>query len=236
MRTYDVNKFIFSSKAAIFGWPHYTPIEELHPQQPVNPYGRIKLMVEQALSDYEPAFGFQLGCRHDFIAAGADPECQLGEPQESETFLIPISLQAASGRCPHITVFSRDCDTPDSTCIRDYIHINDLCSGHWPTLQSLKKGHDSERRNVGNGNEFSVQGVIDTAERNIGRKISVQNGLRRAGDLVRLVADAAQAQQQLGWQSQFADLATIIQHAGLGNRKPHKGLALMRFLKSKLSE
>jgi UDP-glucose 4-epimerase len=213
MRAHGVSKFIFSSTAATFGEPQYTPIDERHPQQPINPYGRTKLMVEQALADYDKAYGFKSVCLRYFNAAGADPEGQLGERHDPETHLIPLVLQAASGRRPSISVFGRDYDTPDGTCIRDYIHINDLCSAHWLALQSLMNGGPSQAYNLGNGNGFSVQEVIDTAERVTGRKIAVVNGPRRAGDPARLVADATQARQHLRWQPQFADLATIVQHA-----------------------
>ncbi len=213
MRAHGVKKFIFSSTAATFGEPQYTPIDERHPQQPINPYGRTKLMVEQALVDYDKAYGFKSVCLRYFNAAGADPEGKLGERHEPETHLIPLVLQAASGRRPSISVFGRDYDTPDGTCVRDYIHINDLCSAHWLALQSLMNGGSSQAYNLGNGNGFSVQEVIDTAERVTGRKIAVVNGPRRAGDPARLVADATQARQKLGWQPQFADLATIVQHA-----------------------
>lgn len=213
MRAHGVNKFIFSSTAATFGEPQYTPIDERHPQHPINPYGRTKLMVEQALADYDKAYGFKSVCLRYFNAAGADPEGQLGERHDPETHLIPLVLQAASGRRANISVFGRDYDTPDGTCIRDYIHINDLCSAHWLALQSLMNGGPSQAYNLGNGNGFSVQEVIDTAEHVTGRKIAVANGPRRAGDPARLVADATQARQHLGWQPQFADLATIVQHA-----------------------
>ncbi|WP_341686723.1 UDP-glucose 4-epimerase GalE [Limnohabitans sp.] len=213
MRAHGVDKFIFSSTAATFGEPQYTPIDERHPQQPINPYGRTKLMVEQALADYDRAYGFKSVCLRYFNAAGADPEGQLGERHDPETHLIPLVLQAASGRRANISVFGRDYDTPDGTCIRDYIHINDLCSAHWLALQSLLQGQGSQRYNLGNGNGFSVQEVIDTAEQVTGRKIAVVNAPRRAGDPARLVADATQARQQLGWQPQYADLATIIAHA-----------------------
>jgi UDP-glucose 4-epimerase len=213
MRAHRVSKFIFSSTAATFGEPQYTPIDERHPQQPINPYGRTKLMVEQALADYDKAYGFKSVCLRYFNAAGADPEGQLGERHDPETHLIPLVLQAASGRRPSISVFGRDYDTPDGTCIRDYIHINDLCSAHWLALQSLLNDGPSQAYNLGNGNGFSVQEVIDTAERVTGRQIAVVNGPRRAGDPARLVADATQARQHMGWQPQFADLATIVQHA-----------------------
>lgn len=213
MRAHGVNKFIFSSTAATFGEPQYSPIDEQHPQQPINPYGRTKLMVEQALADYDRAYGFKSVCLRYFNAAGADPEGQLGERHEPETHLIPLVLQAASGRRPSISVFGRDYDTPDGTCVRDYIHIQDLCSAHWLALQSLMNGADSQSYNLGNGNGFSVQEVIDTAERVTGRKIPVVDGPRRDGDPARLVADSRLAQENLDWQPQYADLATIIEHA-----------------------
>lgn len=213
MRTYGVRNFIFSSTAATFGEPQYTPIDEGHSQKPINPYGRTKLMVEQALADYDKAYGIKSVCLRYFNAAGADPDGQLGERHDPETHLIPLVLQAASGRRPHISVFGRDYDTPDGTCIRDYIHIQDLCSAHWLSLQSLMNGGDSQAYNLGNGNGFSVQEVIDTAEQVTGRKIPVVYTTRREGDPARLVADSTLARKQLGWQPQYADLATIIEHA-----------------------
>lgn len=213
MRAHDVNKFIFSSTAATFGEPQYIPMDEQHPQQPINPYGRTKLMVEQALSDYDRAFGFKSVCLRYFNAAGADPEGQLGERHEPETHLIPLVLQAASGRRSSISVFGRDYDTPDGTCIRDYIHIQDLCSAHLLALQSLTIGADSQSYNLGNGNGFSVQEVIDTAEEVTGRNISVVDGPRREGDPARLVADSRLARERLGWKPLYDDLATIIKDA-----------------------
>jgi UDP-glucose 4-epimerase len=213
MRAHGIQKFIFSSTAATFGEPQYTPIDERHPQQPINPYGRSKRMIEQVLADYDAAYGLKSVCLRYFNAAGADPEGQLGERHEPETHLIPLVLQAASGRRPHISVFGRDYDTPDGTCIRDYVHIADLCEAHWLALQSLMNGGPSQAYNLGNGHGFSVQEVIDTAEAVTGRKIAVVNAPRREGDPARLVADATLARNQLGWQPQYADLATIIEHA-----------------------
>lgn len=213
MRVHGVRNFIFSSTAATFGEPQYAPIDERHHQQPINPYGRTKLMVEQALADYDKAYGMKSVCLRYFNASGADPEGQLGERHDPETHLIPLVLQAASGRRPHISVFGRDYDTPDGTCIRDYIHIQDLCSAHWLALQSLNTGADSQAYNLGNGNGFSVQEVINTAEQVTGRKIPVVDAARRQGDPARLVADSKLARKQLGWQPQYADLATIIEHA-----------------------
>ncbi|OYQ39294.1 UDP-glucose 4-epimerase GalE [Rhodoferax sp. TH121] len=213
MRAAGVQRFIFSSTAATFGEPQYVPIDEAHPQQPINPYGRTKFMVEQVLRDYEVAYGLQSVVLRYFNAAGADPEGQLGERHEPETHLIPLVLQAASGRRSHINVFGRDYDTPDGTCIRDYIHIQDLCEAHWLAIQSLLAGKGSQAYNLGNGSGFSVQEVIDTARAITGQPILVVDGPRRAGDPARLVADATQARERLGWQPQYADLATIVRHA-----------------------
>jgi len=213
MRNAGVPHFIFSSTAAVFGEPDYVPIDERHPQRPINPYGRTKWMIEQVLADYDVAYGLKSVCLRYFNAAGADPEGQLGERHDPETHLIPLVLQAASGRRPAINVFGRDYDTPDGTCIRDYIHIVDLCEAHWLALDWLRNGGESQRFNLGNGNGFSVQQVIDVAERVSGKAIQVIDGPRRAGDPARLVADAALARKNLGWKPAYDDLDTIIAHA-----------------------
>ena len=213
MRLAGVDKFIFSSTAATFGEPQYSPIDEKHPQRPINPYGRSKLFVERILEDYEHAYGLRSVCLRYFNAAGADPGGQLGERHEPETHLIPLILQAASGRRPTISVFGRDYDTPDGTCIRDYIHISDLCTAHWLALLSLMNGAGSQRYNLGNGQGFSVQEVIDSALRVTGRDIPVVDALRRVGDPARLVADATLATQKLGWQPRFSDLDIMLAHA-----------------------
>ncbi len=213
MRSAGIQKFIFSSTAATFGEPLYTPIDEDHPQKPINPYGRSKLIIEQVLDDYDRAYGLKSVCLRYFNAAGADPDGELGERHDPETHLIPLVLQAASGRRPFISVFGRDYDTPDGTCIRDYIHISDLCEAHWLALQSLVQGADSQRYNLGNGNGFSVQEVIEAARRVTGRPIEVCDAPRRDGDPARLVADATLARQRLGWQPQFSNLDTMVRHA-----------------------
>ena len=213
MRDRQVNRFIFSSTAAIFGEPVAVPIDENHPKVPINPYGRTKLMLEQVLADYDRAYGLKSICLRYFNAAGADPDGQLGERHEPETHLIPLVLQAASGRRESISVFGRDYDTPDGTCIRDYIHIADLCEAHWLGLQSLLNGGGSQCFNLGNGNGFSVQEVIDVAAGVTGRSIPVVNAPRREGDPARLVADAALAKKVLGWRPRYASLETIVSHA-----------------------
>lgn len=213
MLRHGVNRMIFSSTAAIFGEPEYAPIDEKHPKAPINPYGKTKLMLEQALADYDRAYGLKSICLRYFNAAGADPDGELGERHAPETHLIPLVLQTASGRRDNISIFGQDYATPDGTCIRDYIHIADLCEAHWQGLQSLMNGGDSQSYNLGNGNGFSVQEVIDVASRVTGRRISVDYGPRREGDPARLVADAALAKNVLGWVPKYADLETIISHA-----------------------
>lgn len=213
MVKHGVTKLIFSSTAAVYGEPRYTPIDENHPTVPINPYGRSKLMVEQILEDYDRAFGMRSVSLRYFNAAGADPGGLLGERHEPETHLIPLVLQAASGRRESISIFGRDYDTPDGTCIRDYIHVEDLCRAHLSALAFLNQGGRTERFNLGNGEGFSVQEVIDGARRVTGRDIPVVYGERRPGDPARLVADATRARRTLGWEPQYAELETIIDHA-----------------------
>ena len=213
MQRHGVRQFVFSSTAATFGEPQYTPIDERHPQQPINPYGRTKWMIEQALADYEQAYGLQSVCLRYFNAACAHPDGLLGERHEPETHLIPLVLQAASGRRSHISVFGRDYDTPDGTCIRDYIHVMDLADAHWLALEYLAAGGRSTAFNLGNGDGYSVQQVIDVARQVTGRAIPVQEGPRRAGDPARLVADAARAREVLGWRPHRTGLVDIVRDA-----------------------
>lgn len=217
----DVIRFIFSSTAAIFGEPKTASIDETHPKAPINPYGLSKWMVEQALADYDRAYGLKAVCLRYFNAAGADPEGELGERHEPETHLIPLVLQAASGFRPQINVFGRDYATEDGSCVRDYIHIQDLCEAHLLALKSLAKRKRSAAYNLGNGNGFSVQQVIDTAQSVTGKTITVIDAPRRDGDPARLVADASLAMRELNWQPRYADLATIIKHAWDWEEKLH---------------
>jgi UDP-glucose 4-epimerase len=219
MLAHGVKRFIFSSTAAIFGEPEYVPIDELHPKNPLNPYGRSKWMVEQVLADYSLAFGLRYVCLRYFNAAGADPDGLLGERHVPETHLIPLVLQAASGRRPHIAVFGRDYDTPDGTCIRDYIHIVDLCSAHLLALNLLSHDGQSACFNLGNEEGFSVQQVIDAAQRITGVSIDVVDAERREGDPASLVADASKARRILGWAPRHAELDSIIKDAWRWERK-----------------
>lgn len=215
MCAHGVNKFIFSSTAAIFGEPQYIPIDEEHPKQPINPYGRSKLMIEEALADYDRAYGLKSVCLRYFNAAGAHPDALLGERHDPETHLIPLILQAASGQRADITVFGHDYDTPDGTCIRDYIHILDLAEAHWLAVKHLSNGGDSTNYNLGNGEGYSVKEVIDSAQRIANRTVPVKNGSRREGDPKALVADSKKIQKELGWQPIYTNLDSIVQHAWL---------------------
>ncbi len=213
MLRHEVKNFIFSSTAAIFGEPEYTPIDEKHIKQPINPYGHSKLMIEQVLDDYDAAYGLRATCLRYFNAAGADPDGELGERHVPETHLIPLILQAASGRREDIKVFGDDYETNDGTCVRDYIHINDLCDAHLLALQKMMKDDQSARYNLGNGKGFSVKQVIDVAKEVSGNDFKVSIEPRRAGDPAVLVADASLAKQALNWQPEFAELKDIVQTA-----------------------
>lgn len=213
MRAHNVQQFVFSSTAAVFGEPQHVPIDEAHPRVPINPYGRTKWMVEQVLDDYRTAYGLRSVSLRYFNAAGAHPQALLGERHQPETHLIPLVLQAASGKRPHVTVFGHDYDTPDGTCIRDYVHVMDLAEAHWQALRHLAAGGAGGAFNLGNGDGYSVQQVIDTARTVTGLPIAVQAGPRRAGDPARLVANAVLARTILGWQPQNGDLQTIVRDA-----------------------
>ena len=213
MREHGVNKIVFSSTAAIFGVPQYVPIDEAHPQVPINPYGMTKWVTERILQDYDAAYGLRSVSLRYFNAAGAAPDAALGERHDPETHLIPLALRAAQGRLPELTVFGTDYDTPDGTCIRDYIHIVDLCEAHVLALQHLTAGGDSRAYNLGNGQGYSVKEVIAVAEIVTCMPVPVKYGLRRAGDSPRLVADSTRIRQDWGWTPRFSALEQIIGHA-----------------------
>jgi len=218
-----VGRFIFSSTAAIFGEPETELIAESHPQRPLNPYGRSKWMVEQALGDYDRAYGLKSVCLRYFNAAGADPEGELGERHQPETHLIPLVLQVASGRRPEIGIYGDGYPTPDGTCVRDYIHIVDLCEAHLLALDALVMEERSRAYNLGNGAGFSVRQVIDAARKATGCPIPAKVNPPRAGDPARLVADSARARAELGWRPRYEDLETIIAHAWAWERKVAAG-------------
>lgn len=213
MIQHDVEHFIFSSTAAIFGEPEYTPIDESHNKEPVNPYGRSKLMVEQILEDYDKAYGLKSTCLRYFNAAGADPDGELGERHNPETHLVPLILQAASGRRENIKIFGQDYPTEDGTCVRDYVHINDLCEAHSLALKRMRDRGESARYNLGNGKGFSVRQVIDATKAVTGKDFTVIEDARRPGDPAVLVADSTRARDELNWQPRFDKLETIIETA-----------------------
>jgi UDP-glucose 4-epimerase len=219
MIRHRVKNFIFSSTAAIFGQPEYVPIDEAHPKQPINPYSRSKWMVEQVLQDYDSAYGLKSVCLRYFNAAGADPEARIGETHDPETHLIPLLLQVASGRRQSAQIFGVDYDTPDGTCIRDYVHVLDLAAVHSLALSHLISGGPSAAYNLGNGNGFSVHQVIDAVGKVTKKPVPVINAARRAGDPARLVADSALARRDLGWTPLHPDLSTIVAHAWNWERK-----------------
>lgn len=208
-----VKYFIFSSTAAVYGEPDYTPIDEKHPVNPVNPYGHSKRMIEQILADYSRAYPFHYIALRYFNAAGADPAGRLRENHDPETHLIPLVLRAANNSQAAITVYGRDYPTVDGTCVRDYIHVNDLCDAHLLALNALFEGKTSAIYNLGTGHGYTVQQVIDTAQNVTNRAIKIVNGERRQGDPAVLVADSTRAQRELGWIPKFPELETIIEHA-----------------------
>jgi UDP-glucose 4-epimerase len=217
-----IKQFIFSSTCATYGNPIAIPIAEDHPQNPINPYGMTKLMVEHILADLDKAHDLRSVRFRYFNAAGADPEGRLGEDHNPETHLIPLVLMAALGRRDSITVFGSDYPTPDGTCIRDYIHVTDLAIAHVLGLEYLLNGGITNVFNLGNGNGFSVKQVIEAAERVTGQEIRVVQGDRRPGDPPALVGSSQRAIDTLGWNPKYADIDTILRHAWQWHQKRHR--------------
>jgi len=213
MIRHDVRQFIFSSSAAVYGKPLYTPIDENHQCNPLNPYGRTKLCVEKILNDCDRAYGLRYMSLRYFNAAGADPSGVIGELHNPESHLIPLILYAALGKRKDIKIFGSDYETPDGTCLRDYIHINDLASAHLLALQRLMDGGKSSIYNLGNSKGYSVREVINLAESVSGKKINVTESARRAGDPAILIADSRKVRNELGWTPVYEDLSQIIETA-----------------------
>ena len=213
MRRHSVDQLVFSSTAAIFGEPRYSPIDEAHPKAPINPYGRSKWMIEQILDDYAQAHDLRSVCLRYFNAAGAWPDGSIGEAHSPETHLIPLAIGAALGQRPPLTLFGDDYPTHDGTCIRDYIHVVDLSSAHLLALQHLQQGGGSRQFNLGNGTGYSVLDVITAVEQVCARKVPMVRGARRSGDPATLVADARQIQSEWGWQTRYPDLHSMVEHA-----------------------
>ncbi len=218
-----ISNFIFSSSCATYGEPLEIPISETHPQNPINPYGRSKLMVEQVLDDLRPAYGFESISLRYFNAAGADPDGELGEDHRPETHLIPLVLQTALGLKQSVQIFGDDYATEDGTCIRDYIHINDLAQAHLLALEHLLSGARGGAYNLGNGDGYSVRQVIQTARRVTGKPIPIQNSPRRSGDPAVLVGSSTKIRRQWGWQPKFPNLLSIIETAWEWHRNHPNG-------------
>jgi UDP-glucose 4-epimerase len=207
-----VGKFVFSSTAAVFGNPVETPITEDHPKQPINAYGETKLAIERSLPHYERAYGLSSVVLRYFNAAGADPEGELGEDHSPEQHLIPRAIDAALGR-DSFAIFGDDYDTPDGTCLRDYIHVTDLADAHIRALESLRAGGASARYNLGNGRPTSVKEVVESVARVVGQAVPLTIGPRREGDPGVLFASSARIKKDLGWKPRFEDIDTIVRTA-----------------------
>ncbi len=212
MLRHNVLDIVFSSTCATYGAPVQLPITESHPQLPINPYGASKLMVERILQDYGHAYGLRSVVLRYFNAAGADPQCRIGEQHDPETHLIPLVLEAAARGTP-INVFGTDYDTSDGTCIRDYIHVNDLAAGHELAIKYLSATGQSAVFNLGNEHGFSVKEVIQIAEAVTGTSIDARYCARRAGDPAVLIAAADLAKSELGWRPAHCSLSEIIETA-----------------------
>lgn len=212
MREFGVDKFIFSSTCATYGEPQVVPIPEDHPQNPINPYGMSKLMVEKILTDYGRAYGLKSIAFRYFNAAGADPDGEIGERHDPETHLIPLVMEAILGGRT-LKIFGEDYPTEDGTCIRDYIHVVDLARAHILGLERLLAGGDSAVYNLGNGAGYSVKQIIETTERISGRKVPYEVAPRRAGDPAALIGSAGKAIAELGWKPEFADIDRIVETA-----------------------
>lgn len=208
-----VKFFILSSTAAVYGNPARVPIDEDHPTAPINPYGETKLAVEWMLADYARAYDFRYAALRYFNACGADADAGLGERHDPETHLIPIVIDAALGKRPHVTVFGTDYGTPDGTCVRDYVHVLDLCDAHLAALDHLAGGGAGGAFNLGTGTGHSVNEVIAAVERVSGRDVPTAFGARRAGDPPALVASAGRAARVLGWKAKRPLLDDIVRDA-----------------------
>lgn len=223
MRAAGARKLIFSSSAAVYGAPERVPVPETHPRSPVNPYGRTKLMMEEAIADYSRAYGLKFCCLRYFNAAGADPDGETGELHDPETHLIPLALRAAAGG-PALKVFGGDYATPDGTCVRDYVHVSDLADAHYLALKRLWSGGGSGNYNLGNGRGYSVRRVIGAVGRISGVRVPFELAPRRAGDPAALVASSARARRELGWKPRLFKLEDIVSTAWAWHRAAYKNV------------
>lgn len=212
MRQAGVKRIVFSSTAAVYGVPTAVPIHESEITAPINPYGRSKAMSEAALADFAQAYNFGYVSLRYFNVAGARPDGTIGEAHRHETHLIPRILSVASGQAEAITIYGTDYDTPDGTCIRDYVHVEDLAAAHVLALNRIEEGR-GKIYNLGSENGFSVREVIEACRAVTGHPIPAMEKARRPGDPAMLIADSAAARAELGWQPRYPDLKTIVAHA-----------------------
>jgi UDP-glucose 4-epimerase len=224
MRSAGVKRLVFSSTTATFGAPASMPIHERLRQQPINPYGFSKLVVERMLDDYAAAYGLGFAALRYFNAAGASPDGDIGEDHTPESHLIPIVLQVALGQRPSITIFGNDYPTPDGTCIRDYVHVEDLADAHLLALAHIQPGQGL-KLNLGIGRGYSVQEVIDSCRKTTGHPIPTAFGPRREGDPPELVADSTLAKQTLGWKPRYDSIEKIVETAWNWHRTHPQGYA-----------
>jgi UDP-glucose 4-epimerase len=217
-----ITKLVFSSSAAVYGEPREIPISEEHRCAPTNPYGETKWIFEKVLQTFHDAGKLDFVSLRYFNAAGADPEGELGEDHSPETHLIPLVIKAAMDGTS-VPVYGKDYNTPDGTCVRDYIHVTDLANAHFLALQELEEGKISGTYNLGNGNGYSVREVIETVEKVTGRKVTAVDSPRRPGDPARLVASSEKIRKELGWISRYPDLETIVETAWQWHRSHPKG-------------
>jgi UDP-glucose 4-epimerase len=221
MRDAGVDRIVFSSTCATYGNPQRVPITEDHPQNPISPYGFTKLAIEHALADYARAYKLGYAALRYFNASGAAADGTIGEDHDPETHLIPLVLQVALGQREHAEIFGTDYPTPDGTCIRDYIHVDDLATAHLAALEQLKPG-DELKLNLGTGQGASVKQVIDHCREVTGHPIPVREAPRRPGDPPELVADPSAAKRALGWEAKYKDVRPIIDTAWRWHSKhPH---------------
>jgi len=209
----NVKHIVFSSTCATYGNPVYTPIDESHPQVPINPYGKTKLMIENIFQDYDRAYGLKYMALRYFNAAGADNKANIGESHSPETHLIPLVLQAALGERESIKIFGNDYETSDGTCIRDYIHVNDLSKAHRLALEKLHDNAKSNFYNLGTGKGNSVKEIIEVSEKITGKSVNKEFVERREGDPPVLVASSLKAKNELNWEPDFTEIADIIETA-----------------------
>jgi UDP-glucose-4-epimerase GalE len=228
MRDHAVDALVFSSSCATYGTPDRTPIDEAHPQRPINPYGESKLACERMIAGFAEAHGLRSIALRYFNASGADPEGRIGESHDPETHLLPLVLDAASGSSDEVTVFGDDYDTPDGTCVRDYVHVCDLVAAHALALDALRRGARAGVFNLGTEVGHSVREIVAACERVTGKRVRARVAPRRAGDPARLVASAAKARAELGWAPRFTRIDDTVETAWRWHEAPRYGVRARR--------